>query len=157
VELLLLDEPTSGLDPLNEADFRGCVDEFRDDGHTVLLSSHVLAEVEQLCDRVTIIRAGRRVETGTLAELRHLTRTSVSAELSRRPDGIDGLHGVHDLVVEDARVRFEVDSHQLDPALAVLVRAGVLSLTSAPPTLEELFLRHYGDELEPDPDEDPAR
>jgi ABC-2 type transport system ATP-binding protein len=124
VELLLLDEPTSGLDPLNEAVFRECVDDFRDDGHTVLLSSHVLAEVEQLCDRVTIIRAGRRVETGTLAELRHLTRTSVSAELSRRPHGLDDLAGVHDLVAEGARVRFEVDSHELDPALAVLVRAG---------------------------------
>jgi ABC-2 type transport system ATP-binding protein len=144
-ELLLLDEPTSGLDPLMEAVFGGYVDAHRARGGTVLLSSHILAEVERLCDRVSIIRAGRRVETGTLPELRHLTRTSVVADLAGPPDGLGRLDGVHDLVVEGARVRFQVDSAQIDPALAVLMRAGVRSLTSQPPTLEELFLRHYGD------------
>jgi ABC-2 type transport system ATP-binding protein len=153
VELLVLDEPTSGLDPLMESVFSDCIDEFRDDGHSVLLSSHILAEVERLCDRVTIIRSGRAVETGTLAELRHLTRTSVAAELSSTPNGLDDLDGVHDLVVEGDRVRFEVDTAELDPALTVLLRAGVRTLTSQPPTLEELFLRHYGDVIEDQPTE----
>jgi ABC-2 type transport system ATP-binding protein len=151
VELLILDEPTSGLDPLMESVFQDCVEDFRARGRTVLLSSHILAEVERLCDRVSIIRSGRRVETGTLSELRHLTRTSIEAELERRPDGLDTLGGVHDLVVdpgEATRVRFQVDSARLDDALRVLMDGGVRSLTSQPPTLEELFLRHYGDQVE---------
>ncbi|MFC6088889.1 ATP-binding cassette domain-containing protein [Saccharothrix lopnurensis] len=144
VELLILDEPTSGLDPLMEAVFRECVEELRGE-RTVLLSSHVLAEVEVLCDRVSIIRNGRAVETGTLAELRHLTRTAVSAELAGEPAGLADLPGVHDLVVDGRRVRFEVDGEHLDGALRCLVGAGVRALTSRPPTLEELFLRHYED------------
>jgi ABC-2 type transport system ATP-binding protein len=150
VELLLLDEPTSGLDPIMESVFESCVDEFRDRGHTVLLSSHILAEVERLCDRVSIIRAGRTVESGTLAELRHLTRTSISAELATQPQGLESLPGIHDLVVEGNRARFEVDTTAIDPALDALQRAGVRSLTSQPPTLEELFLRHYGDHITED-------
>jgi ABC-2 type transport system ATP-binding protein len=148
VELLVLDEPTSGLDPLKEAIFTECIDEFKDEGHTVLLSSHILAEVERLCDRVSIIRAGRTVETGTLADLRHLTRTSIAAEVATAPVGLDGLAGVHDLVVEGQRVRFEVDTDDLGRALDTLGRLGIRTLTSQPPTLEELFLRHYGDEAE---------
>jgi len=147
VELLLLDEPTSGLDPLMEAVFTECIDEFKDDGHSVLLSSHILAEVERLCDRVSIIRAGRDVESGTLADLRHLTRTSVAAELAAAPVGLDGLRGVHDLVVEGHRVRFEVDTDDLGAAIETLGRFGIRTLTSQPPTLEELFMRHYGDEV----------
>ncbi len=147
VELLVLDEPTSGLDPIMESAFQEYVDAFRDSGHTVLLSSHILAEVEELCDRVSIIRAGRTVETGTLAELRHLTRTSVHAELEQAPEGLDRLPGIHDLEVDSTRARFEVDTAELDHALAALLRYGVRSLTSQPPTLEELFLRHYGDEV----------
>ncbi|WP_199441979.1 ABC transporter ATP-binding protein [Umezawaea beigongshangensis] len=143
VELLLLDEPTSGLDPLMEAVFQDCVNEERARGRTVLLSSHVLAEVEALCDRVSIIRAGRTVETGTLAELRHLTRTSISADLAAPPRGLAGLPGVHDLHVDGGRVRLEVDTDHLDAVLRRLVDSGVRSLTSRPPTLEELFLRHY--------------
>jgi ABC-2 type transport system ATP-binding protein len=150
VELLVLDEPTSGLDPLMESVFQSCIDEFRDDGHTVLLSSHILAEVERLCDRVSILRAGRVVETGTLSELRHLTRTSITAELARPPHGMDEMQGVHDLVVEGHRASFDIDTANLDAALAKLVECGVQSLTSQPPTLEELFLRHYGDEVETD-------
>ncbi|QQQ78970.1 ABC transporter ATP-binding protein [Saccharothrix sp. 6-C] len=146
VELLILDEPTSGLDPLMEAVFQEAVHELRGE-RTVLLSSHILAEVEALCDRVSIIRNGRTVETGTLADLRHLTRTSVSAELVGAPAGLAGLPGVHDLVVEGNRVRFEVDTDHLDAALRALVGSGVRTLTSRPPTLEELFLRHYEDEL----------
>ncbi|MFG1703039.1 ATP-binding cassette domain-containing protein [Nonomuraea sp. M3C6] len=144
VELLILDEPTSGLDPLMEAAFRECVrEEQRRGDRTVLLSSHILAEVEALCDRLTIIRDGRAVETGTLADLRHLTRTSIEAELAGPPDGLAGLPGVHDLRAERGRVRFTVDAAALDPALRRLTAAGVRSLVSRPPTLEELFLRHY--------------
>jgi ABC-2 type transport system ATP-binding protein len=146
VELLLLDEPTSGLDPLMEAVFQQCIDEFRGEGRSVLLSSHILAEVERLCDRVSIIRAGRTVESGTLSELRHLTRTSVSAELGTPPVGLDRLDGVHDLVVEGNRAVFEVETERLGDALAALGRFGIRSLTSQPPTLEALFLRHYGDQ-----------
>ena len=143
VELLLMDEPTSGLDPLMEAEFRRCVEEIRESGRTVLLSSHILAEVEALCDRVTIIRNGRTVETGTLAELRHLTRTSVRAELAQPPDGLTDLPGVHDLEVDGVRVSCQVDTAQLDTLLQHLTKAGVKTLVSQPPTLEELFLRHY--------------
>jgi ABC-2 type transport system ATP-binding protein len=146
VELLILDEPTSGLDPLMEAVFQQAVNELRGE-RTVLLSSHILAEVEALCDRVSIIRNGRTVETGTLADLRHLTRTSVSAELVGAPDGLADLPGVHDLEVAGLRVKFEVDTDHLDTALRALVGSGVRTLTSQPPTLEELFLRHYEDEL----------
>jgi ABC-2 type transport system ATP-binding protein len=147
-ELLILDEPTSGLDPLMEAAFRESAEEERARGRTVLLSSHILSEVEALCDRVTIIRAGRTVETGSLASLRHLTRTSVSAELSGRAEGLDRLTGLHDLVVDPgqdggSRVRCEVDSEQLGDLMRVLAAAGVRTLVSQPPTLEELFLRHY--------------
>src|SRR6266508_2523717 len=144
VELLLLDEPTSGLDPLMEQVFREVIrEEQRRDGRTVLLSSHILAEVEALCDRVTIIREGRTVETGTLTELRHLTRTSIRAELAGPPTGLDSLSGVHNLDVQDSRVRFGADNDALDAALRHLIDVGVRSLVSQPPTLEELFLRHY--------------
>ena len=149
VELLLLDEPTSGLDPIMETVFESYVDEFRDRGGTVLLSSHILAEVERLCDRVSIIRTGRCVETGTLAALRHLTRTSISADLAAPPDALRGLPGVHDLMIDGNRARFEVEPSGLDAALDTLQAVGVLSLTSQPPTLEDLFLRHYGARLEP--------
>ena len=142
-ELLLLDEPTSGLDPLMEAAFRGCVEEERKSGRTVLLSSHILSEVEALCDRVTIIRDGKAVESGTLSDLRHLSRTSVSAELARTPVGLEELTGVHDLHVEDHRVRCQVDASGLDGLLEHLTPFGVRSLRSQPPTLEDLFLRHY--------------
>ena len=143
VELLLLDEPTSGLDPLMEATFRDCVNELRDAGRTVLLSSHILSEVEALCDRVSIIRAGTVVETGTISALRHLTRTAVHAEVTRPPTGLAELPGVHDVVVEGLRVSASVDAAALPALTDALSRAGVTSLTAQPATLEELFLRHY--------------
>jgi ABC-2 type transport system ATP-binding protein len=146
-ELLVLDEPTSGLDPLKEAIFRDCIEEVRREGRTVLLSSHILAEVEALCDRVTIIRAGQTVESGSLAELRHLTRTSIAVETVEPATGLAALAGVHNLHVEDHRARFDVDSSRLDGALRHLAGFGIRSLTSQPPTLEELFLRHYGDDI----------
>ena len=147
VELLLLDEPTLGLDPLMEAEFRECVAEERHNGRTVLLSSHILAEVEAVCDRVTIIRNGRTVETGTLAEMRHLTLTSITAEVMSEPAGLTGLPGVHDLNVDGHTVRCRVDAAHLDDVLKHLTSFGVRSLISQPPTIEELFLRHYGDQV----------
>lgn len=155
VELFLLDEPTSGLDPLMEATFQALIREERDRGRSVLLSSHILAEVEALCDRVSIIRDGHNVETGTLAELRHLTRTSIAAELAGPPTDLDSLR-IHDLRVEGHRVRFDVDDEALDDALHRLAKIGVRSLTCQPPTLEELFLRHYPDERAAQADMQPA-
>jgi ABC-2 type transport system ATP-binding protein len=146
-ELLVLDEPTSGLDPLKETVFRDCIEAVRREGRTVLLSSHILAEVEALCDRVTIIRAGKTVETGTLADLRHLTRTSIDVETVRPMTGLSQLPGVHDLHMEDHRARFDVDTTQLDAVIQELTQSGIRTLTSQPPTLEELFLRHYGDDV----------
>jgi ABC-2 type transport system ATP-binding protein len=146
-ELLLLDEPTSGLDPLMEAVFQETVRDMTQDGRTVLLSSHILAEVEALGDRVSIIRLGRTVESGTLAELRHLTRTSIAVDTVEPPTGLDALPGVHDLVVDDHRATFDVDTAEIDATMRHLSGLGIRSLVSQPPTLEELFLRHYGDEL----------
>jgi len=146
-ELLLLDEPTSGLDPLMEAVFQECILEATSAGRTVLLSSHILAEVEKLCDRVTIIRRGRTVESGTLEQLRHLTRTTVTATTVRPPDDLAALPGVHDVRIDDHHVGFDVDGDHLDAAIKHLSGLGVTALTSHPPTLEDLFLRHYGDEL----------
>ncbi|GAA1307294.1 tetronasin ABC transporter ATP-binding protein [Planotetraspora silvatica] len=144
VDLLILDEPTSGLDPLMEEVFRQVIrEEQQRDGRTVLLSSHILAEVEALCDRLTIIRDGRAVETGTLADMRHLTRTSIEVDLAGPAPGLDTLPGVHDLRTHNGTVRFDVDTSALDAVLRQLTTVGILSLTSQPPTLEELFLRHY--------------
>ena len=146
-ELLVLDEPTSGLDPLMEAVFQDCIREVRAAGRTVLLSSHILAEVEALCDRVSIIRNGRTQQSGTLQELRGMTRTSITAEVAHAADGLAGLPGIHGLEVDGARVRFDVDTAHLEAAVQRLGELGVRSLESHPPTLEELFLRHYGDQL----------
>ena len=144
-ELLLLDEPTSGLDPIMEATFRECVEEERRAGRTILLSSHILAAAEALSDRVSIIRDGRCVETGTLAELRHLTRTAIDAELAA-PVSLDGLPGVHDPDVAGLRLRCQVDNDSLTDVLRRLAEAGVRTMTCQPPTLEDLFLRHYSAE-----------
>ena len=148
-ELLLFDEPTVGLDPLKESEFQTCVRELTAQGRTVLLSSHILAEVEALCDRVSIIRAGRTVESGTLTELRHLTRTAVTVETESPAIGLGSVVGLHDLMEDGTRARFDVDAPQLDAALRVLTAAGVRSLTCTPPTLEDIFLRHYGSESAP--------
>ena len=152
-DLYILDEPTSGLDPLMEAVFRQEIATLLGDGATVLLSSHILSEVEHLCDRVSIIRAGRTVETGTLAELRHLTRTEVSfAGEGLDPAGFAAIPGAHDLVVDGARVRFTADSDAMPDVLAALGRLRTTGVTVNPPSLEELFMRHYHDEVD-----EPAR
>jgi ABC-2 type transport system ATP-binding protein len=147
VELLLLDEPTAGLDPLMEAVFQDCIRDATAEGVTVLLSSHILAQVEVLADRISIIRQGRIVESGTLRDLRHLTRTTVTVELDEAPDRLHELAGVHDLHRVDGQVRFEVDGDHVDEVVRALAPLGVRSLVAHPPTLEQLLLRHYGDDL----------
>ncbi|MFZ0323388.1 MAG: ABC transporter ATP-binding protein [Actinomycetes bacterium] len=143
VELLLLDEPTFGLDPLMEASFREVIVAERGSGRTVLLSSHILAEAEALSDRVSIIRGGRIVETGSLEQMRHLTRTAITAELRQPAVGLEDVTGVFDVVTVGSVVSCQVDDSALPRVLDVLAAAGVVALTSHPPTLEELFLRHY--------------
>jgi ABC-2 type transport system ATP-binding protein len=142
-ELLILDEPTSGLDPLMEQVFADCIREVRDEGRTVLLSSHILSEVEHLCERLTIIRAGRTVQTGSLADMRHLSRTTVDAELEREPVGLESAPGVHDLRLDGRRVHLSVDPTELGHVMNLLAQCGIRSLTSAPPSLEELFMSLY--------------
>lgn len=147
VELYLLDEPTSGLDPLMEAVFQDVVKERVGQGRTALLSSHILAEAESLCDRVSIIRKGTIVQTGTLDEMRHLTRSSIHVHTARPVRGMEDREGIHDLVLDEEGATFEVDAEHLGDVLVELTAFGILALTSSPPTLEDLFLRHYGDEL----------
>ncbi len=150
-ELLILDEPTSGLDPLMEQAFQECIRERRDDGVTVLLSSHIMAEVEALADRVSIIRRGRNVTTGTLAELRRHTRTHVHAMTADEPE-LRQVAGVEDVADEriDGHVdsRFTVDAAQLDEVVGRLHAARIRTLTVTPPSLDALFLRTYGEALD---------
>jgi ABC-2 type transport system ATP-binding protein len=146
-ELLLLDEPTAGLDPLMEVVFQDVINQIKAQGRTVLLSSHILAQVEKLADKISIIRLGKIVQSGTLIEMRHLTRTTIEADTGAPVPGHDRLPGVHNLETTDGRVRFSVDGEHLDGAVKALSQFGIRSLTSHPPTLEELMLRHYGDEL----------
>lgn len=146
-QLLILDEPTAGLDPLMEVVFQDVIGQLRAEGRTVLLSSHILAQVEKLADRISIIRKGEVVQAGTLAEMRHITRTTVEAEVAQPVTGLAEMPGVHELRQDNGRVHFAVDGDHLDAAIQELSRRGIRSLTSHPPTLEELMLRHYGDEL----------
>jgi ABC-2 type transport system ATP-binding protein len=146
-ELLLLDEPTSGLDPLMEAAFTECIREVKAEGRSVLLSSHIFAEVEKLADQVTIIREGVTVESGTIAQLRHLTRSQVTVGLDRGAEALAALPGVHDLQRLDGHVTFAVDDAELPSVLAAVAVLEPRSLVANPPSLEELFLRHYGTEL----------
>jgi ABC-2 type transport system ATP-binding protein len=154
VDLLVLDEPTSGLDPLMEAVFTEHVREAKAAGTSVLLSSHILSEVEKVCDTVTIIRGGRAVESGTLDDLRHLTRSSVTAVVDGDPSAIATMTGVHDLAATQngvgTRVTFDVDNSEMGRVLPAISALGVHSFTAQPPSLEELFMRHYGDELAAD-------
>ena len=144
-ELLILDEPTSGLDPLMEQVFNECVAEHTARGATVLLSSHILSEVEALADHVSIIRAGRTVETGALSDMRHLSRTSVDAVLADAPPValLEGIPGVEDLTTDGSRVAFSVDTARVGEVLARLGQHGIQSLTCQPPTLEQLFMKEY--------------
>lgn len=148
VPLLLLDEPTSGLDPLMDARFRDCVRAFRDNGGTVLLSSHILSEAEALSDQVTIIRNGQAMETGTLAQLRHLYRSRVVATVDTVPEGLDRIPGVFAVIVEGQQVACEAEDAGMGPLMGALSAAGLHTLSSQQPSLEEVFLKHYQDEAD---------
>ncbi|MCV7280379.1 ABC transporter ATP-binding protein [Mycolicibacterium flavescens] len=142
-ELYLLDEPTSGLDPLMEKAFQQCVNEVAERGAAVLLSSHILAEVEKVCDSVTIIRAGRSVRSGSLDELRHLMRTTVTVRTSHDGRRLESAPFTHEFAVRDGHYVFSVDRGDLDHAMAQLTELGILDLTVTPASLEDLFLREY--------------
>jgi len=144
-DLYLFDEPTSGLDPLMEKTFQDLVLDMKGKGKTVLLSSHILYEVEKLCDRLSIIRDGKIIETGSLAELRHLTRTRISVETERPIVGLESLDGIHDIRLSNNKMNFSVDTDRTNETLAFLTQYGVTKLASSPPTLEDLFLSHYED------------
>jgi len=144
VDLLLLDEPTAGLDPLMESMFRGIIQQWAGDGRSVLLSSHILSEVEALSDRLSIIREGQIVETGTLAQMRHLRRTSVIAQLRDIPQAFPSMSGVYEYAIDRHQVSCQVDADALDQLLPLLATFGIESLITQPPTLEQLFLQHYG-------------
>jgi polyether ionophore transport system ATP-binding protein len=146
VDLYIFDEPTLGLDPLMEGVFRTCIKELKHTGKTVLLSSHILAEVEALCDKVSIIKDGKIIETGTFAELRHLTRTSITVDSLQPIKGLENMAGVHNLVIDGNHTHFSVDTEKIDSTLKYLTQFNIQSFISTPPTLEELFLRYYGDE-----------
>ncbi|GAA5346949.1 ABC-2 type transport system ATP-binding protein [Planifilum fimeticola] len=142
-DLYLLDEPTSGLDPLMERTFQECVREAKAEGKTVFLSSHILSEVEKLCDKVAIIRQGKIIEEGSLADLRHLTRMNVILRTKRPPDGLRELKGVHHLEERDGALNFQVDGEELDAVIRHICRFGIEQLECLPPTLEDLFMRYY--------------
>lgn len=144
-ELLILDEPTAGLDPLMEAEFQACIREIKDQGRTVLLSSHILSQVEVLADRISIIRRGKLVETGTLQELRHLTNTTIVASAKKADGKLASMAGVRNYSkLPDGRIQFEVESANLDKVMAYLATLNITGLEAHPPTLEQLLLRHYG-------------
>jgi ABC-2 type transport system ATP-binding protein len=146
-DMYILDEPTSGLDPLMEKVFQECVMDAKKAGKSVLLSSHILSEVEKLCDKVAIIRQGKIIETGTLKELRHLTRTNFLVETKQPMAELQKLKGVHDLAKEDQAFSFQVDPEELDAVMKYVSQFGIVRLESSPPKLEDLFMRHYeGDE-----------
>ncbi len=142
-ELFILDEPTSGLDPLMEIVFQECVIEAKNQGKSILLSSHILSEVEKLCDRVGIIRQGEIIETGSLAKLRHLTRTHLIFQTSNVVPGLDSLKGVHELKADGGSISLKADAEELGAILQYISQFGISKLESMPPTLEELFMRHY--------------
>lgn len=142
-DLYILDEPTSGLDPLMEKVFHDCVLEAKAAGKSVLLSSHILSEVEKLCDKVAIIRQGQIIESGTLNELRHLTRLSLFVETTHPITNLASLTGVHNITEKDQGLAFQVDTEALDQVMRHMTPFGIVKLESAPPTLEDLFMRHY--------------
>lgn len=142
-DLYILDEPTSGLDPLMERVFQECVMEAKLAGKSVLLSSHILSEVERLCDKVGIIRQGKIIESGTLKELRHLTRTNLLVETKQAMPELSNINGVYDIEEKDNALSFQVDAEQLDAVMQYVSKFGILRLESSPPKLEDLFMRHY--------------
>ena len=144
VDLYILDEPTSGLDPLMEQVFQECVLEQKNKGKGVFLSSHIMSEVERLCDRVGIIREGQLVEVGTLDDLRHLTSYTMTVSTERAIEGLDQLDGVYDIAKEAESIKFQVNTDKMGAVIGHITPFGIKKLESTPPSLEELFMRHYG-------------
>jgi len=142
-ELYILDEPTSGLDPLMENVFQECILDLKKQGKSILLSSHILSEVEKLCDRVSIIRQGKIIETGTLRDLRHLTRTTVEVETRKKIESLRSMKGVHNIKENGENYSFQVDNDNLGDVISYLSKFEILTLRSTPPSLEELFMTHY--------------
>ncbi|HHU49684.1 MAG TPA: ABC transporter ATP-binding protein [Clostridiales bacterium] len=142
-ELFILDEPTSGLDPLMENIFRDCILEAKREGKSILLSSHILSEVEKLCDKVSIIRQGRIIESGSLDELRHLTRSSMAVQTRQPVEDLEKIKGIHDVEIRDNTMYFQVDTEEIGNIVKHISSYDILKLESAPPTLEDLFMRHY--------------
>lgn len=147
-DLYILDEPTAGLDPLMERIFQECILEVKQQGKTVLLSSHILSEVEKLCDRIAIIREGEIIETGTLSQMIHLTRTKLVVETRKTLAGLSELKGVHNAIYTNDGWEFHVDSEEMEKVINYISQFGVLKIDSAPPTLEDLFIRHYKEDSE---------
>ncbi|MCL2222047.1 MAG: ABC transporter ATP-binding protein [Oscillospiraceae bacterium] len=144
-ELYILDEPTSGLDPLMGHVFKECVLEQKNNGKGVLLSSHIMSEVEQLCDKVGIIRSGKLVDFGTLDDLRHLTRVTMRVETERPIEGLEGTEGVHNIAEHLGGITFMVDSAQVGKVVELVTKFGVQKFESMPPSLEDVFMLHYQD------------
>lgn len=142
-DLYILDEPTSGLDPLMEQVFQECVMELKNKGKSILLSSHILSEVEKLCDKVGIIRQGKIIETGSLDELRHLTRTHILIKTKQSISSLNEIHGIHEIKETNQGLSFQIDTEALDGAISYISQFGILKLESKPPTLEDIFMRHY--------------
>lgn len=142
-DLYILDEPTSGLDPLMEKVFQSCIMEAKEAGKSVLLSSHILSEVERLCDKVSIIRQGQIIESGSLDDLRHLTRTGVTLQTVKPVTALEDIQGVHNIQLKDNSLSFQVDSEDLGNVIRYVSQFDIKKLESAPPTLEDLFMRHY--------------
>lgn len=142
-DLYILDEPTAGLDPLMERIFQECILKVKKQGKSVLLSSHILSEVEKLCDRVAIIREGEIIEKGSLTELRHLTRTKFTVETEKELTELTTLKGVHDAYQNDTGWEFQVDTEHMAETMAYISKCGIMKLESTAPTLEDLFMRHY--------------
>ena len=147
VDLFILDEPTSGLDPLMELVFQDCVAKAKTEGKTVLLSSHILSEVEKLCDSLSIIRSGKIVDKGTLRELRHLSRNNIAAETVKPTSFLRDMQGVYDVAETNGTVSFRADNDVTGTVMKALADAEITHITVTPPTLEELFLSHYGDKI----------
>ena len=142
-DLYILDEPTSGLDPLMEEVFKECIHELKKENKTILLSSHILSEVEELCDQISIIREGKIIETGTMKDLRHLHRTNITVETKKKVTGLSKLKGIHDIEDQDGVLTFNVDNDNVGSIITHLSKFDIINLISVPPSLEELFMTHY--------------
>lgn len=147
VDLYVLDEPTSGLDPLMSNVFQECVKEMKKEGKTILMSSHIMDDVEKLCDRISIIRKGVIVETGSLSQLRHMTRLNIDVHTENSVQNLLQFASIEDIEMKNDQTTFTIESHELNAVLSHLIQFGIKNITSTPPSLESLFMKHYGEDL----------